>query len=433
MKIGNWVSTTEIKLQSAIDIAITKEFEKRNITIGPSTSVGLPYGGFSTSLSSELAMKLSAVYRCVDVKSSDIGAMPWDVFLWRGDMEWVKDDTHFSYSMLNSQPNPSCSAFTFWKTFTQKIDLNGNAYARIHRDDMGNPTQLELLCGAITMYMRMDLTVFYVHLHPYTNEEQYIDGDDMIHVLNFSYDGLLGVSTLTHAMNITGLAASSDGQAKGFFSSGANLSGIISVPGTITPDKALALKTAWGVAFALNTTTGTAGGVAVLEGGATFTPVSVNPKDAQMLETRAFNVIDICRFFGVHPSKAFDTSQASYASAESYQLGYITDTMTPLARKIDNEVNRKLYRPSQRKKTKALLRVREMRSADLKTVADYYGKMMQVGAYSPNDICRELNLPLVVEGDKHYMQVNMAELGATPTPVQNKNTQILTKDAVANQ
>ena len=399
--------------------------EKRSITIGPTDSYGLPYGGATASLSAMQSMRLSAVYRCVDVKSSDIGAMPWDVFIYRGDMEWVKDDSHFSYSIFNSQPNPSCSSFTFWKTFVAKIELEGNGYAHIFRDEFGNPIGLELCTGGVVMYVRNDLSVYYVHKHPYTQIDEVIDGEDMIHVLNFSYDGLIGVSTLNHAMNITGLAASSDGQAKGFFSSGANLSGIISVPGKIDPDKAAALKAAWGTAFSLSSTTGVAGGVAVMEGGAEFKPVQVNPKDAQMLETRQFNVVDICRFFGVHPSKAFDMSSASYASAESYQLGYITDTMTPLARKIDNEVNRKFYRPSQRKKTKALLRVREMRSADLDTLANYYSRMFQLGVYSPNDICREMNLPLDAKGDKKYVQVNLAELGKEPDPAQNKNTNVI--------
>jgi HK97 family phage portal protein len=411
---------------------ISKHREQRTITIGNTNSIGIPYSGTAATLSATQAMKLSAVYRCVDVKSSDIGAMPWDIFKYRGDMEWVKDDTHFSYSMLNIEPNPGCSSFTFWKTFTAKVELEGNAFARIFRDDMGDPVQLELLTGGVTMYIRDNLSVYYIHTHPYTNQDQYIDGEDMIHVLNFSYDGLLGVSTLTHAMNITSLAASSDGQAKGFFSSGANLSGIISVPGKIDETKATALKAAWGAAFSLSATTGIAGGVAVMEGGAEFKPVSVNPKDAQMLETRTFNVIDICRFFGVHPSKAFDMSSSSYASAESYQLGYITDTMTPLARKIDNEVNRKLYRPSQRKKTKAILRVREMRSADLDTLANYYSKMSMLGVYTPNDICRELNLPLDPKGNKKYVQVNLTELGKEPVPVQNKNVNTV-KDGTGNK
>jgi HK97 family phage portal protein len=402
-----------------------KKTEKRAMLL-PTDSFGLPYAGAGSTLSTTLSMKLSAVYRCVDVKSSDIGAMPWDVFTWKGDMEWIKDDSHFSYSMLNVEPNPSCSSFTFWKTLTAQVELTGNGYAKIHRDPFGNPVQLELITDEVTVWMREDLTLFYTYISLYNHKESMVDGEDMIHVLNFSYDGVIGVSTLTHAGNITNLSAAADGQAKGFFNSGANLSGILSVPGKIDAAKAKDMKTAWGAAFALNSTTGNAGGVAVLEGGAEFKPVSVNPKDAQMIETRAFNVIDICRFFGVHPSKAFDTSSAAYASAESYQLGYITDTMTPLARKIDNEVNRKLYRPSQRKKTKALLRVREMRSADLKTVGDYYTKMFQVGAYSPNDICRELNLPLVAEGNKHYVQVNLAELGKIPEPVQNKNTNVVT-------
>jgi HK97 family phage portal protein len=404
---------------------IRKE-EKRALMV-PTDSFGLPYAGSGSTLSTTLSMKLSAVYRCVDVKSSDIGAMPWDVFTWKGDMEWVKDDSHFSYSMLNVQPNPSCSSFTFWKTLTAQVELTGNGYAKIYRDPFGNPVQLELITSEVTVWMRPDLSVFYTYTNSYTGgREEMVDGEDMIHVLNFSYDGVIGVSTLTHAGNITNLSAAADGQAKGFFNSGANLSGILSVPGKIDPEKAKAMKTAWGAAFALNSTTGNAGGVAVLEGGAEFKPVSVNPKDAQMIETRAFNVIDICRFFGVHPSKAFDTSSASYASAESYQLGYITDTMTPLARKIDNEVNRKLYRPSQRKKTKAILRVREMRSADLDTLKNYYTGMFQVGAYSPNDICRELNLPLSPDGNKKYVQVNLAELGKLPEPVQNKNTNVVT-------
>jgi HK97 family phage portal protein len=372
-------------------------------------------------------MKLSAVYRCVDVKSSDIATMPRDIYSFTTQSGWIKDDNHFAYSILNTSPNPSCSAYTFWKTLTACVELNGNGYARIYRDTKGNPVTMELITSTVTMWLFDDLSVKYEYIHPYTQDDIWIDGDDMIHVLNFSYDGFVGVSTLTHAMNITSLSASADGQAKGFFASGANASGILSVPGKITTDKALELKTAWGNAFALNSLTGQAGGLAVLEGGAEFKAVSVNPKDAQMLETRAFNVIDICRFFGVHPSKAFDTSSASYASAESYQLGYITDTMTPLARKIDNEVNRKLFRPSERDRTKVILRVRELRSADLDSLASYHQALFNIGAESPDDICRDLNIPISADGlgNKRYVPVNLVELGKEPEPVQNKNTNVV--------
>ena len=57
----------------------------------------------------------------------------------------------------------------------------------------------------------------------------------------------------------------------------------------------------------------------------TFQPVTVNPSDAQLLETREFNVIDICRFFGVSPVKAFDLSKSSYSTVEATQLAFLTD------------------------------------------------------------------------------------------------------------
>ena len=400
-----------------------KKAEKRQVTVGPSTSLGLPWGSGASSLSSSNAMKLSAVYRCVDVRSDSIATMPQDIFVRKGD-QWIRDDSHFAYPLLNVEPNRSCSAFTFRKTLMSMVDLDGNGYARIHRDEVGNPVKLELLSGNVTMYLKPDLTVYY-EVSNYNDRSYLVDGDDMIHVTNFSYDGLLGVSTLTHAGNITGLASSADGQAKGFYSSGANLSGIISVPGKIDPDKAKALKDSWGAAFTLNSTTGIAGGVAVMEGGAEYKSVQVNPKDAQMLETRAFNVIDICRFFGVSPIKAFDISSATYANVESYQLGYITDTITPLAIRFDNEFNRKLFRPSQRGRVKTKLRVRYLMSSDLDTQANYYSRMFQLGVYSPNEIAAEIDMPPYPKGDKRYVQVNLTELGKEPEPSQNKNTNVV--------
>lgn len=400
--------------------------EKRDITIGPSTSVGLPYGGIGTNLSAETAMKLSAVYRCVDVKSDSIATMPWDVLTWDG-KGWVKDEFHISYSMLNSQPNASMSKFDFMKSLAAKMELNGNAYVKINRDAVGNPISLILLNGSITMYIREDFSTYYEVIEDYLNRSFMVEGEDMIHVKNFSYNGYLGISTLSHAANITSLAYSADGQAKGYYENGVNMNGIVSVPGKITSDKASELKTNWKTSVAYNSTTGVGGGVVVLEGGATYTPIQINPKDAQMLETRNFNVVDICRFFGVHPSKAFDTSSNGYAAVEGYQLGYITDTVTPCKTKIENEFNRKLFRPSQRDKTKVVLDIESLISADLDTRANYYSKMFQLGTYSPDDICRKLNLPIESsgKGNKRYVQVNLTELGKEPLPAQNKNTNVV--------
>jgi HK97 family phage portal protein len=348
--------------------------------------------------------------------------MPWDVMVFNRDKEWVKDPFHFSSNMLNVEPNPSMSKFDFMKTLTAQVDLNGNAYVQIVRDDIGNPLKLILQSGIVTMYIRPDYTTYYEITENYSSRNFVVDGTDMIHIKNFSYDGMLGVSTLTHAMNMLDLSSSADGQAKGFYKNGANMNGVVSVPGKIGSDGAERLKKSFRDAVSFNAQTGEGGGVVVMEGGAIYSPIQVSPKDAQMIETRQFNVIDICRFFGVSPIKAFDMSSSTYANVESYQLGYITDTITPLARKIESEFNRKLYRPSQRNKTKVVLDIEELMSADLDTLAGYYMAMVQCGAYSPNEIRRKRKMPLIPDGDKSYVQANMVEVGTKATPDQNKNT-----------
>jgi HK97 family phage portal protein len=396
--------------------------QKRDVTVGPSTllGTGISFGGTMAPLSASSSMKLSAVYRCVDVVSDSIGAMDFIVKTRQG-KEWSKNMDHFALPMLNSQPNPSMSKFSFMKTLVAQVFLNGNAYIWIHRDSFGNPVSLQLINGLVLLFIKEDLTIYYEIQDVYTHQEGQVDGEDMIHIMNFSYNGLIGVSTLTHAAISLGIASAADAQAKNFFQSGANASGIISVPGKLTGTTASALKASFAAALQYDSVTGLAGGIAVMEGGAEFKPITVNPKDSQMLETRGFNVIDICRFFGVPPVKAFDTG-GTKTNVESYQLEYIADTIMPFAEKINNEFNRKLLRPSQRIRARVSLDLKKLMQANLTTQADYYSKMILTGTYSPNDICRELDLETDPDGNDRYYQVNLAKLGSVPVATQNKNT-----------
>jgi HK97 family phage portal protein len=351
--------------------------------------------------------------------------MPWDIFVYKGlSKEWAKDEFHFSHSLLNVQPNPAMSKYDFMKALAARVDLDGNGYAQIVRNGVGDPIGLVLITGDVSMYLRPDYTTYYEVKDSLTGRNYLLDGENMLHVKNFSYDGLVGVSTLTHAENITSLSKSADAQAKGYYVSGVNMNGIITVPNKIGADKARDLKASWADSVGYNSTTGRAGGVVVLEAGAEFKPIQVNPKDAQMLETRQFNVVDVCRFFGVHPSKAFDTNSDSYANIEAYQLGFITDTITPFKTRFEAEFNRKLFRPSQRDNTRVEMDIEYLMSADLTTKAGYYSQMFQLGVFSPNDICRKEKEPISEKGNDRYVQVNLAPLGQKPEPEQNKNTGI---------
>src|SRR3712207_6380754 len=177
--------------------------------------------------------------------------------------------------------------------------------------------------------------------------------------------GVTGVQTcalpisLSYAKKTLQIASDSEGNAAGFFKGGGNLAGILKANAPLTTEKKKTLKNSWNQAFSTN---GNPNVVAILDADLSFQSISVNPSDAQLLESRQYNVVDICRFFGVSPVKAFDLSKSSYNTIEQMQLAFLTDTLQPLLEKFEEEFERKLYKPSERESidvrfdTAALLR-----------------------------------------------------------------------------
>lgn len=403
-------------------IGVSKEpVEERTIYVNPTTSVGLPYGFGTSPLSLQMALQLSAVYRCVEVISDAIASQSWDILEYNKIEGFVNNPFHKAAYMLNCEPNGNMSRYTMMKTLIARVLLDGNGYIIIRRDLQGDPVKLELVTGNVIMYRRDDGSIYYEVQYPgyemstakiNGKDSEFIESSDMIHILNYSYDGLQGVSTLRHAANTIGVAYASEQSAKGFFSSGANISGILTVganEGKLTKEKAEAIKSAWSTAF--NVSSGAPGGIVVMEGGMEFKPVTVNPKDAQMLETRQFNVIEICRFFGVHPSKIFDNANLTYSNIESFQLGFLTDTVSPWDSKIEAEFNRKLFRPSQRLKLRLNLNINELLRANLDAKANYVSKMFQCGGFTVNEVRKECGTPAKDGGDDAYYQINLQPVG----------------------
>ena len=141
-----------------------------------------------------------------------------------------------------------------------------------------------------------------------------------------------------------------------------------------------------------------------------FKPITVNPSDAQLLETRQFNVIDICRFFGVSPVKAFDLTHSSYSTVEATNLSFLTDTLSPLLEKLELEFERKLYKPSEKETIDVRFDTSRLLRADKQSLATYYSTLFNIGVVSCNEIRREIDLPYIEGGDSHFVQVNLATL-----------------------
>ena len=373
----------------------------------------------ASSYTTERAMLLSTVYRCVEVISDSIAQLPLEPFRMDSNGYKIKFTSHPTYKLLNKEPNPRMTRFDFIKVMVVSTLLKGNGYAYIERDNSGNAQGLHFLPSELVTIIR-----------PKTLKESVsytiaglgkVESCNMIHIKNFSYDGIEGVSTLRHARNTLGLALDSDAHAAGFFKGGANLAGILKSETNLNAKQKDDLKRSWQMAF--SPATGTPNGVAVLEGNLSFQPITVNPTDAQLLETRQFNVVDICRFFGVSPVKAFDLTKSSYSTVEATNLSFLTETLSPLLEKIELEFERKLYKPSEKDSIDVRFDTATLLRADKQALASYYQTLFNIGVVSPNDIRKQLDLPAIEGGDNTFVQVNIQTLerAVSSTP-DNTNT-----------
>ena len=370
------------------------------------------------SYSTSKALLLSTVYRCVEVISDSVAQLPLEPYRLDANGYKVKFTTHPTYRLLNSEPNSRMTRFTFIKTLVVSTLLKGNGFAYIERDNEGNATALHYIPSELVTIIQPK-TLGDNIAYSVTGLSNVIESCNMIHILNFSYDGITGISTLSHAKNTLGLSADSEAHASGFFKGGANLAGILTVQSTLTTKQKQDLKSSWQTAF--SPSTGQPNGVAVLEGNMEFKPITVNPSDAQLLETRQFNVIDICRFFGVSPVKAFDLTKSSYSTVEATNLSFLTDTLSPLLEKLELEFERKLYKPSEKDTIDVRFDTSRLLRADKQSLATYYSTLFNIGVVSCNEIRREIDLPYIEGGDSHFVQVNLMEVkkAAQNTPTDN--------------
>lgn len=364
--------------------------------------IGLSFGG--SSYKNDYAMKLSAVYRCVNCISDAVAQLPMEIFKVDKRGFKTKDRKHTSFKVLNKKPNNRMTRYTFITLMVQSMLLNGNAYAYIVRDKKGDVSSLIYIPSSyVTVVPPVNITE--PIQYRIAGFDGVIDAKDMIHVLNQTFDGVIGLSTLFFAFQTLGLAYDSEKHASNFFSTGCAIAGFIKSDTSLTPKQKTEIKNGFRNAFGRDN--GETNGLAVLEGSLHYEPITINPVDAQLLETRQFNIIDIARFFGVSPVKIGDLSKSSYSTVEATQLSFLTDTIAPLLEKIELEFETKLFPNDD---IDIRFDVSQLLRADRQSLANYYTSMVNSGIMTINEVRRELDLMAIENGDTIFVQVNLQTL-----------------------
>lgn len=270
---------------------------------------------FGSSLSGKTvsprqAVQVSAVYACVRVIAETIASLPVGVYE-ETDEGVRKAKEHPLYRILHDEPNHEMTSFILRETMMCHLLLWGNSYSQIIRSGKNKIVGLYPLQPD---HMDVDRDANGALTYTYTTSEgdvARLKPGDVLHIPGLGFDGVMGYSPVALEKNAIGLGIAAEEYGSAFFKNGARPSGVLTHPNQVKDPKRL--RESWNAAYGGSSN---GGKVAVLEEGMSFSPISMPNNEAQFLETRKFQVEEICRIYRVPPHMIGDLSRSTFANIE---------------------------------------------------------------------------------------------------------------------
>jgi len=360
-------------------------------------------GGLSASgvaVTEQSAMRVSAVYASVNLIGGALSSLPLPVYQRGQDGEKKRID-HDYWWLLNRQPSEALSAAVFWEFLTGSLLLNGDSFARIQRQGRSPmATGFDPLHKSRVTVVRKDGRLWY-HVKNDEGKTEVVDQDDMIHVPGAGFDGCNGQSQIRHALrNAAGISLAADEYSGSFFTNGARPDIALELPGNPTKDQQDMMRASWDERYR---GLGNNHKPALLTGGIKVHELTMNAEDAQLIDTRKFQVEDIARIFGVPPHMIGHTEKTSSwgSGVEQMSIGFVKYTLQRHLVKFEQELNRKLFRD---RKTFVEFNTAGLERGDYKTRNEGYrialGRAGEPGWMTVNEVRKLDNLPPIDGGQK---------------------------------
>ena len=302
----------------------------------------LPRAGFR-NLRTEDAMKIAVVYACVRLISGAIAQMP--VKIYRRKSDGSKSNPHPQLEkMLNLQPDPLFSGPAFMEFIVSGILLHGYAFGVLQRDRNGRLRRLTPVHPSrVGMRTNRENTrVIYTIMQNGTAVN--FDQDDILHFHNFGFDGLRAPSVISAGANhATGIADAMEEFTEDFFENGALQSYAIIKDGNWTTEQRQAIRDQWQERYSKGISSRNI--PIVFDRTVDVKQLTMNSRDAQLLEAREFQITDIARAFGL-PSFMINQEQKSTSWGTGVaEIGnvFLRYTLMPHISRIEAEFNRKMF------------------------------------------------------------------------------------------
>lgn len=324
----------------------------------------------------ENAMQVSAVYACTRLLAGAVSSLPLETYRRSvdGRREEVLNDP--LWWLLNEQPNPRWTSASMWEWVVASVLLRRDGYAWIRRNANGgivelwplNPTQVQVerVGNELRYYAVEDGRAYGIHQ------------DDMLHFAGFGFDGIRSMSVIEYgARQATGIAFSADVHSGTFYHGGATQKYVIKSPSRLNQGQIDDLRARFMERYSVANATAPL----VLTEGLGVDTISMSAVDAQLIESRKFQVEDIARAFGVPPFMIGNQEKTTSwgSGVEMMGRGFLVFTLQPHLKRWEQEINRKFFRNAGKF---ACFNVDGLSRADMKTRFDAY-RQAQGGSQGP--------------------------------------------------
>lgn len=374
-----------------------------------------PIGWFwgSTSASGEVVndqtlLRLSTAWRCISLIAGTISSLP--LTLYKEDKNGVPIvyKEHPLFNILKADPNYEQTNVDFWHFLSCSLEMRGNAYARIDRNDRGNIVSLIPINPALMNVSRDSDNLL---KYSWSENGRIYEGTnkDIFHIRGFGGDPLGGLSPLVYGCNVFGMALAADKTASEMFKNGLRPSGVLTFANFLTPEHRQIANDTLSEKIGANNS----GKPLILEGGSKWEQITLSPEAAQMLQSRAFSVEEICRIFGVPPHMVGHTEKTtSWGSGlEQQNLSFLQYTLRERLKRIEQAINKQLLTPAERTSgVHVSFNLESLLRADSQGRANFYQTMTLIGAMTINEVRRLEHLPPVDGGDEPRIQMQNVPL-----------------------
>lgn len=357
----------------------------------------------------DTAQAFSAVGACVRILSETVASLPWPVYR---RLATGRDalPMHPVGWLLNYQGNPEQTAVVLKRQLLLHYLLWGNGYWEIERGLDGRAVWLWPLLPDRTCIERGETGALQVRVYGADGDRYVLPRENVFHLSDGSFDGIMGLSRIQLAKRSIGVGIAQDVFAASYYQNGASVGGVITQKAgrNLTPEAQKELLDSFNEKYQ---GPDRARKTMYLDNGMEYQAVSMPLSDAEFMETRHFQVEEVCRWYGVPQHLVQMLTESNYAISYTADKNFVEHTLRPLATLMEQEANVRLFGARAQGTVYSKINLNGLMRADPKTRGEYYRSLINAGVMSINEVreLEELN-SIGSDGDEHYLQTNMTTL-----------------------